>query len=241
MPERLFIADLHLDPQRPATLALFIDFCRQRARQAEALYILGDFLEIWWGDDDPAEAYQAVFDALRALSADTRIFLMHGNRDFMIGQALAERCGFQLIDEPWPLDAGGKKAMLIHGDSLCTDDVEYQQFRQMVRNPQWQQQVMQKSLEERHALAQSIRAQSKSMTALKAEDIMDVNPEATRAFFIEHGIDLLIHGHTHRPAFHDLDIDGRPVQRIVLGDWGEKGNYLAIDDQGAIRMHDYPD
>lgn len=241
MSQTLLISDLHLAPERPQMLQLFVDFANNIAAKADSLYILGDFLEVWWGDDDPAADYQEVFNAIQRLveTNNTAVFLMHGNRDFMIGHELAKRCHFTLIDDPYPLELAGKKAMLIHGDSLCTDDIEYQKFRQMVRNPQWQQQVLQKSLEERYALAQSIREQSKSNTAMKAEDIMDVNPEATRKIFTDNNIDLLIHGHTHRPAFHKMDIDGKPVQRIVLSDWYEHGSYLRISDSNSIDMLDY--
>lgn len=241
MSETLFISDLHLAPDRPQMLETFIRFTEDIAAKADSLYILGDFLEIWWGDDDPAEAYSGVFNAMRQLATEhnTAIYLMHGNRDFMIGQQLAERCHFTLIDEPCRLKLAGRETLLIHGDSLCIDDVEYQKFRQMVRNPQWQQQMLTKSLEERYALARSIREQSKVDTAIKAEDIMDVNAAETRQLFIDNDIDLLIHGHTHRPAFHDIQINDKTVQRIVLGDWYDHGSYLRVLDNGQIDMLDY--
>lgn len=241
MSETLFISDLHLAPERPQMMELFIGFTKDVAAKADSLFILGDFLEVWWGDDDPAEAYQGVFNALRELDTvhGTKVYMMHGNRDFMMGQVLAKRCHYSLIDEPYPIKLAGKSAMLIHGDSLCTDDIEYQKFRAMVRNPLWQQQVLTKTLEERFALAKSIRDQSKSDTSLKDEVIMDVNDAATRQLFIDNKIELLIHGHTHRPAFHELVIDGKTVQRIVLGDWYEKGNYLRIAADDSIKMLDY--
>ncbi len=241
MSETVFISDLHLAPERPQMMQTFIRFTEDIAARADSLYILGDFLEVWWGDDDPALAYRDVFDALRRLPGQhqTDVFLMHGNRDFLIGQQLAERCGFTLIDEPCRLELAGKKALLLHGDSLCTDDVEYQKFRRMVRDPQWQQQVLSKSLEERYALARALREQSKADTAQKAEDIMDVNDAATRQLFVDNDIDLLIHGHTHRPAFHDIQINDKTVQRIVLGDWYDHGNYLRVLDTGQIDMLDY--
>lgn len=242
MSDILFIADLHLTPQRPQMMDLFTHFAEDIAANAKALYILGDFFEAWWGDDDPALAYQGIFDSLRNLvdNHNTRVYLMHGNRDFLIGQTLAEHCHFSLINEPYPLQLAGKKALLIHGDSLCTDDIEYQKYRQMVRSPLWRQQTLSKSLEERYALAQSIRQQSKTDTAIKSEEIMDVNDSQTRQLFIEHDINLLIHGHTHRPAFHQLSINNKPVQRIVLGDWYQHASYLCVSDDNHIEMRDYP-
>ncbi len=235
MSDTLFISDLHLDPKRPEMLALFTRFADEVASKADRLYILGDFLEIWWGDDEPAEYYQGIFDALSKLVTvhNTEVFMMHGNRDFMMGEELAKRCHFKLIHEPYPITINGKKALLIHGDSLCTDDIEYQKFRQMVRNPLWQQQILSKTLEERYALAHSIRDQSKTDTSLKAEAIMDVNDTATRQLFIDEDIEILIHGHTHRPAFHELIVNNKPVQRIVLGDWYNKGNYLKVGKVGS--------
>ncbi len=236
----LFISDLHLAPERPQSINLFIEFTENIAAKADALYILGDFLEVWWGDDEPAIGYKGVFNALKKLPDEyhTPVYLMHGNRDFMIGKDLAKRCHFKLIEEPYRIDIGGKKALLIHGDSLCTDDIEYQKFRGMVRNPLWQQQILSKTLEERYALAHAIRKKSKANTAMKTEDIMDVNEKATWQLFIDEKIDVLIHGHTHRQAFHHLIINNKPVQRIVLGDWGERGNYLRVDSN-TIEMIDY--
>jgi len=242
MTDTLFISDLHLAPERPQIMQLFIDFTRQIAASANSLYILGDFLEVWWGDDDPATAYQSVFDAIVELvdKHHTTVYLMHGNRDFMIGQALAERCHFELINDPCKMMIAGQKALLIHGDSLCTDDIAYQKFRQMVRNPLWQQQALSKTLEERYAMAHSIREQSKSSNALKAEEIMDVNEAATRQLFIDQNISLLIHGHTHRPAIHQLNINNKPVQRIVLGDWYKQGNYCRISPNKPAEIIAYP-
>ncbi len=240
MSNILFISDLHLTPERPQTMQLFLKFVAEIAARADTLYILGDFLEVWWGDDDSASGYQEVFNALSNLATEqqTHVYLMHGNRDFMIGNALAMRCHFTLIDEPYKLQLAGKKSLLIHGDSLCTDDIEYQKFRDMVRNPLWQQQVLSKTLEERYALAHAIREKSKVNTAMKTKDIMDVNEKATQQLFIDEKIDLLIHGHTHRQAFHHLTINNKPAQRIVLGDWGEHGNYLRVDSN-TIEMIDY--
>lgn len=232
MKDCVFISDLHLLPQRSDTMELFKRFITDVAAQADTLYILGDFLEVWWGDDDPALGYQDIFTSLSSLATeyDTETFLMHGNRDFMIGEALAERCHFSLIDDPHRIDIGGRDALLMHGDTLCIDDVEYQKFRAMVRDPLWQQQVLTRTLQERYALAQSIRENSKQSTTGKDEYIMDVNQDETDRVFIENDIDLIIHGHTHRPDIHHKTIDGRETTRIVLGDWHDSAQYLRIND-----------
>lgn len=241
MKDIVFISDLHLAPERPEIIDLFIRFANDIAASADALYILGDFLEVWWGDDDPALGYKDVFDCLADLATNknTELFLMHGNRDFMIGEVLAERCHFTLIDEPLKISLQGRDALLMHGDTLCTDDIEYQKFRQMVRNPQWIQQVLNKSLEERLQLAKSIRAQSKQSTTDKDEYIMDVNQDETDKVFIENNVDLVIHGHTHRPAIHHKTINGVDTTRIVLGDWYKTASYLRVNDSSELKLQIY--
>jgi len=241
MKDIIFISDLHLAPERHEIIDLFIRFVNDVAATADTLYILGDFLEVWWGDDDPAIGYQGVFQCLADLASkkNTEIFLMHGNRDFMIGNLLAERCHFKIIDDPLKIEIQGRDALLMHGDTLCTDDIQYQQFRQMVRNPQWQQQALSKTLEERLQLAKSIREQSKKSTNEKHEYIMDVNQEATDKAFIDNHVDLIIHGHTHRPAIHHKTINGIDTTRIVLGDWYETGSYLRIKDSSPFALQTY--
>jgi len=230
MQTRVFIADLHLTPERPATIALFLRFAEEIAAPADQLYILGDFVEYWLGDDDPAPHYAPVFDCLRELKEKhaTQVFFMHGNRDFLVGNRLAQRCRFQLIEEPYAMDLAGHKALLMHGDTLCTDDSEYQQFRRMVRNEAWIQDILGKTLEERVAIARSLREQSQKAGSEKAEYIMDVNQEATDRVFIDNDISLLIHGHTHRPAIHHRIINKRETRRVVLGDWHGGGSYLRV-------------
>lgn len=242
MQDSVFISDLHLMPARPETMALFTRFANEVAATADELYILGDFLEIWWGDDEPATGYAEVFQTLRELPEkhSTKVYLMHGNRDFMIGQGLAERCHFEIIDDPHRITVQGRDAMLMHGDTLCTDDVEYQKFRQMVRNPQWQHQVLSKSLEERYRLAQSIRDNSKQTTTEKAEEIMDVNQQSTDQAFIDHDVDLIIHGHTHRPAIHHRKVGDRETTRIVLSDWHDSAQYLRVNDSSELKLLCYP-
>ena len=235
MQDIVFISDLHLDAQRPAINELFLRFADDIAASADKLYILGDFLEVWAGDDSPTGALTPVFEKLAELPEKhgTRVMLMHGNRDFMIGEELAARCHFELIDDPFPITLQGHDALLMHGDTLCTDDVEYQAMRKMIRTPQWKQQILEKTLEERIAIAQSYREQSQQSTTAKEEYIMDVNQEETDRVFIDNDVDLIIHGHTHRPAIHRKDIGGRERIRIVLGDWYKAGSYLRINDDAS--------
>ena len=241
MEDIVFISDLHLAPQRPQIIELFIRFADEIAADADALYILGDFLEYWLGDDDPAPSIAPVFDKLIELDEKhgTKIFLMHGNRDFLIGNKLAERCHFTLIDDAYRIKIHDNDALLMHGDTLCTDDIEYQKFRQMVRSPQWKQDILSKSLEERIQIAKSLREKSKQSTTEKEENIMDVNQDATDHVFTDNNVDLLIHGHTHRPAIHHKKINNRDTTRIVLGDWYKTGSYLRINDDSDFRLQSY--
>lgn len=231
----LFISDLHLQPDRPDLVQAFEDFLAREARQAEALYILGDFFEAWVGDDDDDSFVEHVLGALRSLSDQgVRCFFLPGNRDFLAGQGFVERCGCSLLADAHEVDLYGRKALLMHGDSLCTQDAEYMAFRAMSRNPQWQAGLLAKSLEERRAIARQLRSQSKSMNASKAEDIMDVTPSEVDRIMAEHGVDLLIHGHTHRPQIHDV----RHGQRIVLGDWNSKG-WLLRSTPNALTLESF--
>jgi UDP-2,3-diacylglucosamine hydrolase len=231
--ETLFIADLHLDEQRPAITELFLRFLDGRARGAEALYILGDLFEAWVGDDDDDPHYRTVTSALRRLSQATPVYLMHGNRDFLIGDTFEHASGCQLIPDPTRIELHGTPTLLMHGDTLCTDDHEYMAFRRTVREPAWQQAFLDKPLAERRHIGRSLREQSQASTAAKAEAIMDVNQHAVVRAMREHGVLQLIHGHTHRPAIHELDIDGEPARRIVLGDWYRHGSVLVCSESGC--------
>lgn len=241
MSDLVFISDLHLAPERPEIIELFIKFVDEVASSADTLYILGDFLEYWLGDDDPAPALASVFNKLIELhdKKATNVFFMHGNRDFLIGDKLAERCHFTLIDDPYKIEIQHNAALLMHGDTLCTDDVDYQNFRRMVRNPVWQQQVLAKSLEERIQIAKELREKSQQSSAAKEEYIMDVNQQTTDKVFMDNNINLLIHGHTHRPAIHHKTINSRETTRIVLGDWYKTGSYLRIKDSSDFMLHAY--
>ena len=236
MQDLVFISDLHLAPERPQIIELFLRFCDEVAAPADTLYILGDFLEYWLGDDDPSPALTPVFDKLIELSEkhQTRIVFMHGNRDFLVGNKLAKRCHFELIEsDTLKIKIQGQDALLMHGDTLCTDDIEYQKFRQLVRSPQWQQDILGKSIEERIQIAKNLRQQSKKSTTEKEESIMDVNPQETQKTFIDNKVDLIIHGHTHRPAVHQQVINDKETTRVVLGDWFKTGSYLRLNNNAT--------
>lgn len=230
----LFISDLHLSQDRPAITKLLIEFLRQTARDAEALYILGDLFEVWLGDDMILPDYGAALHNLKSLTeSGVPVYIMHGNRDFLMRSRFEELTGTQLIYEPFVFTSNGEQTLLLHGDTLCTDDVEYQKFRSMVRNPDWQKELLAKTPDERLALAKHYREISKAETTQKENAIMDVNQQAVEKVMKENGVLKLIHGHTHRPAFHEFQMDGKKAARIVLGDWHQSGNYLACDSQGC--------
>ncbi|MCD1648243.1 UDP-2,3-diacylglucosamine diphosphatase [Marinobacter adhaerens] len=216
----LFISDLHLEESRPDITEAFLTFLDEKARGVDQLYILGDFFEAWIGDDERTPLQEQVAAALRKLrDSGTDIFLMHGNRDFLIGQDFCDRAGATLLDDPTVIDLHGTPTLLMHGDSLCTADVEYQKFRANMRNPQWQQMILQRPLEDRQQMARQLREISMAKNQGKEEFIMDVTPEEVVKDMEKYGVQRLIHGHTHRPAMHELTANGSPAKRIVLGDW----------------------
>jgi UDP-2,3-diacylglucosamine hydrolase len=230
----LCIADLHLDNSRPQITALFEALLASaEVRQADALYILGDLVEAWLGDDDDAELPQRIAAATRAVhDAGVPVYFIAGNRDFLLGADYARRAGLQLLDDGTVRSLYGQPTVLMHGDVLCTDDVAYQAVRRQVRTPQWQAQVLAMPLAARRALAAQARADSLAHTGSTMEQLMDVNPQAVAEALREAGVRRLIHGHTHRPAIHALTLDGAPAQRIVLGDWYKQGSVLRIDPDG---------
>ena len=223
-----FIADLHLSPAQPATLAAFARYIAGPARSAHALYILGDLFDAWPGDDALASpAAQAVAQALASLSdAGCTVSFIAGNRDFLIGKEFAKAAQLALLQEPAAIELDGKKHLLMHGDSLCTDDVAYQKLRAMVRDPAWQAAILAKPLAERLAMATDARQQSEESKQGKSSEIMDVNVEALAACLRGAGYADLIHGHTHRPAQHTLEVDGHDCTRWVLPDWHDKAVWL---------------
>lgn len=231
----LFISDLHLCASRPAITVAFMEFLQHTASKAKTLYILGDLFEYWAGDDDVDDAFhQQIISGFKKLSdAGVEIFLMHGNRDFLIADGFCRMTGITLLNDPVMIELHGKKALLSHGDDLCTDDVAYQQFRSQVRDKKWQHEFLSQSLQIRKKQVEAIRARSEQEKTRKSMEIMDVNAEAVNALLSKHQPDLLIHGHTHRPNQHMIELDGRKITRWVLGDWYEQGSYLACDKHGC--------
>lgn len=226
----LFISDLHLCEQRPAPARRFVRFLEQEARGADALYILGDLFEVWLGDDDTSDFHREITRALHAcVQGGTPVFVMHGNRDFLIGAEFEQQSGCRLLSDPSIIDVDGMPALIMHGDTLCTDDIEYHEFRVTVRDVEWQRQFLAKPLQQRREIARHLRDESQIRTRAKPEQIMDVNQQTVERVMREHHISLLIHGHTHRPALHDFMLDGKPARRIVLGDWYEQGSVLTHD------------
>ncbi len=232
----LFISDLHLDGSRPEITGLFLKFLREEAAHASSLYILGDFFEAWIGDDDDDPHHVPVMEGLHELtSSGVPVALMHGNRDFLMGERFLQRTGATLLPDPTVVDLYGTPTLLMHGDSLCTDDKEYQMVRRMLRDPAWQKEYLAKSIAERRAIAAEARARSKQHTAAQAEYIMDVNALQVEAAMHRHGVTRLIHGHTHRPAVHRfISADGKAMERIVLGDWYEQSSVLRLEGDSGL-------
>lgn len=229
----LLISDLHLEQERPDISRAFLHFLETRATQAEALYILGDFFEVWIGDDAISPFQRSIAQALRQLSdSGTRIYLMHGNRDFMLGKAFCREAGCTLLKDPSVVELGGEKVLLMHGDSLCTQDAAYMKLRRWLRNPLSLFILRNLPLATRHKLARKLRNESRAQTRMKASDIVDVTPDEVPRIMAAHGVRTLIHGHTHRPAVHQLMLDSQPARRIVLGDWDKQGWALKIDENG---------
>ncbi|UPQ81008.1 UDP-2,3-diacylglucosamine diphosphatase [Pseudomonas knackmussii] len=229
----LLISDLHLEEKRPDITRAFLRFLESRATHADALYILGDFFEVWVGDDGMTPYQHEIAEALNTLSQHgTRIYLMHGNRDFMIGKAFCRKAGCTLLSDPHIAQFGGERVLLMHGDSLCTRDEGYMRLRRLLRNPISLFILHHLSLSKRQKLAQKLRSSSKTETRMKASDIIDVTPAEVVSIMQRQGVRTLIHGHTHRPAIHTLELAGDQAQRIVLGDWDRKGWVLQVDQTG---------
>ena len=234
MKSTLFIADLHLEDRAIERTKRLLEFLAGPARKAEAVYILGDLFEFWIGDDALSATAQQVAKATEALHASgVPCYFMHGNRDFLLGENYASIAGMNLLPENLVVNLYGTPTLLLHGDTLCTDDAEYQAFRQQSRDPAWQAAILAMSIEERLQMAQSARDASIKHTGTASMDIMDVNAEAVSEAFRKHNVSRMIHGHTHRPAFHVVDLGETTAERIVLADWHQGGSYLEVSPDGA--------
>jgi UDP-2,3-diacylglucosamine hydrolase len=227
---RLLVSDVHLSEAAPRAVEQFLEFLAAQAAGAAVLYILGDLFESWVGDDERGPAAQRVCAGLRALTAGgVPCFVLHGNRDFLLGAGFCARTGCRLLGDPVVADFDGEPVLLTHGDALCTDDHPYQELRSVVRDPGWQRRFLALPLASRERLANEVRAGSRRHIARTVPNIMDVNPAAVTTAFRTARVRRMIHGHTHREAVHDLRVDGAPVQRIVLGAWYERGSYLSCE------------
>ena len=237
----LFVSDLHLDQVRPQITERFLAFLREEAAGVPALYIPGDLFEAWIGDDDDAELPAQVAGALRAVAdSGTRVAFLRGNRDFLVGQDYAARAGFSILPDPCMIASGGEPILLLHGDLLCWDDEKYLAVRRQVRDPDWQRALLARPLAERRAFAQAARQSSAAHQQSMALDVGDAAPRAVEDFFRRYGVTRMIHGHTHRPAVHELAVDGVPRQRIVLGDWYEQGSVLRLYEDGGFELAGLP-
>nr|WP_152737571.1 MULTISPECIES: UDP-2,3-diacylglucosamine diphosphatase [unclassified Pseudomonas] len=229
----MLISDLHLEEERPDITRAFLDFLAGRARSAQALYILGDFFEVWIGDDAMTPFQDSICAALRALSdSGTQVFLMHGNRDFLLGKAFCKAAGATLLKDPSVVRMNDEPVLLMHGDSLCTRDEAYMRLRRYLRNPITLFILRHLPLRTRHKLARKLRSESRAQTRMKANNIVDVTPDEVVQVMQQHGVQTLIHGHTHRPAIHKLQLGAQAAKRIVLGDWDRQGWALQVDEQG---------
>lgn len=237
---KLFISDLHLSPSNPTLTQLACDLLNAKKNQVDEIYILGDIFNTWLGDDLVPDEFASFVATLQALSAQgIKLHLMVGNRDFMLGHAFAKTVGARLLDDGYLLDIAGHKTLLLHGDSLCIDDVSYQRYRRVVRNPILQHLFLALPARFRQHISDKIKQKSQQKKQMKTAMIMDVNQAEVVRVMRERQIDLLIHGHTHRPAIHSLETQaGHKVHRVVLGDWQDKVSYLLIDDR-QLSLHDH--
>jgi UDP-2,3-diacylglucosamine hydrolase len=237
---RLFVSDVHLDSAAPQATEQFVSFLSSEAAAAEALYILGDLFEAWVGDDDEEPGNERVCLALRTLTASgVACFVLHGNRDFLLGEGFCARTGCRLLPDPVIAQLDGERVLLTHGDALCTDDHAYQELRSIVRQPVWQQRFLALPRSRREQLADEARAGSRRHTSRTVPYIMDVNAQAVTAAFRATHVRRMVHGHTHRPGVHELEIDGQPAQRIVLGAWYEQGSVLRYE-RGRFQLDSLP-
>jgi UDP-2,3-diacylglucosamine hydrolase len=228
-----FISDLHLQESRPDITKAFLGFLENTAYKAERLYILGDLFEAWIGDDDQNNLISEIQAALLKINKTTKIFFLHGNRDFLIGTEFASSSGLEILNDPTIEEMFGNRVLLMHGDLLCIEDHDYQAFRKTSRDAKWQDEFLNKSIEERREIAHKLRTISKEATGIKKEEIMDVSATEVIRTMEESAVNLLIHGHTHRPKSHKITVNDKPAERIVLGDWDAYGWYLWMDSSSC--------
>lgn len=229
----LFVSDLHLEAERPDIGKQFLAFLQNEAAEAEALYILGNLFEGWVGDDDPNAHYFMIKRALRKLTdSGVPVYFMHGNRDFLVGPGFANDTGVKLLQDPFRLNLYGRKALLSHGDILCTDDLRQQRVRQMTQDPKWRATMLARPLKQRLRMAEEARRQTLEQTINRSLEIMDVNQDEVKRVMTQHRVDVLLHGHTHRPGVHAVDLGGRKAERIVLGDWYTQGSVVRWNLRG---------
>jgi UDP-2,3-diacylglucosamine hydrolase len=229
----LFISDLHIDASCRPIIRQFTEFLQTQARGADALYILGDLFDSWVGDDAPDAGQSAAIAAIKSLTASgVPCFVMHGNRDFLLGTRFCADTGARLLPDPVMVTLYGEPVLVMHGDALCTDDHAYQRLRATVRDADWQQQFLALSVAARRALAGAARTGSQAHMASMEDAITDVNADSVAATLRAAGTSILLHGHTHRPGMHSLSVDGRECTRIVLGDWHNQGSLLRWDSSG---------
>lgn len=229
MSETLFVSDVHLDATRPSIIELFNTFLTERAAHADALYILGDLFEYWIGDDAPYAQYQTTFHTLKQLTKQgVPVYFLHGNRDFLIAKQFSEMTGVTLLSEEQIIQVYEYKMLIMHGDTLCTDDIEYQRFRKKTQNKILRWMVLHLPINTRQSIAQRLRNTSKQAVGEKSAEIMDVNQDAVIDVMQRHQVDTLIHGHTHRPGIHEFKLQQQNCKRAVLGDWYQQGNTLRV-------------
>jgi UDP-2,3-diacylglucosamine hydrolase len=233
MPAVQFVSDLHLDPGRPDITRLFLQYLGGRGRDAGTIYILGDLFEAWIGDDDDTPLSRDIASELKACTdSGTSVFVLRGNRDFLLGEKFAGACGYTLLGDPARIDLFGQSALLMHGDTLCTDDTDYLAFRDKVHETGWQQDFLGKPIEERRRIAGELRDASRNASERKTGAVMDVNHDMVTRVMEDHGVRLLIHGHTHRQAAHSLVVERQPATRIALGSWETSGTMLEYTSEG---------
>ena len=244
MGRDLLISDLHLSEERPSTTACLLEFLKSEAAYAQALYILGDLFDYWIGDDeltapDADSLAREVASALRTLAhGGTAVYVMQGNRDFLLGSAFLAACGALPLSDPTVAEVGGVATLLMHGDTLCTDDLDYMAWRSTARSASWQAEFLAAPIAERRARSRALRSESEARKRTKSAAIMDVSADAVHEAFRRHKVTRLIHGHTHRPGHHELEVDGQRCERWVLPDWYQSGGYLRAED-GTARLVDF--